>query len=120
MSIECEGRVGYGWELDKDEIPDYDRHRDEDWFDVFRTLDHGAVIDGIATKWAPYELVVETSAYDDDPPVFIGVPLPHEMDATGFKKAIDRATWYVPIIWHTVMGDCEMPMPKVICYERWY
>ena len=121
MSIECEGRVGYGWEIESsDDIPEYGTHADYDWYNAFETKDGNVVIDGTVTKWEPYELVVDESAYHDDPPIFVGIPLPYKAEAKEFRDAIDSAAMMAPHVWHAVMGDLDMPTPRVICYERWY
>ena len=114
MGVDVDAMLTYGWRMERDEVPDFDEHWENEWEDVFGVEFHGL---------HPCELVDIESSYDDESDVYVGWPLPANCSLPEFNGRLVEAGMHVEEIWRLVMGRelaQDDPAPKLLLYARWW
>lgn len=125
MGVRVDARLYYGWRVNKSDIPDFDKHKDRDWGDVFCAEgEWKAMLGGEETDFYPEELVLQEDTYSeaDDSWHYVGYPLKVNCSISEFNERIAEADMHAGEIFRKVFGrECNryVEPPKLWLFEEW-
>ena len=119
MSVDCDAKLMYGWCVESGEIPDFRRHYENDWEDLFDMSNHYIVLGGKETELWPYDVVVNDNGYyePEDAGWYIGTPLSDGLTKEEFVKQFDESL--AREIYKCVMGSEPDTAPEVLSFAQW-
>lgn len=122
MSVNCDGHLKYGWEVEAEDIPNLREHVSVDWKDVFDKERWRVILRGRVTDYWAHDLVTGDDDYKEyeDQTWYVGIPLVSGCDRQEFMEHLSNEDELdAREIYRRVTGKEPSESPKVLLFTVW-